>query len=154
MKNRSLKDNLILVIGSSIAAERKILVKEIMDASYPISELLDILYLPHPVSTRFSWLSIDLCEMDKNLSPEILKFSFEHRKEVKAKHFDRVIAKQAFICGLNIPENIEAPVLDWLITKCSDKKSQVTTRYYAKKALLNLNSKYPELRNELFFLET
>jgi hypothetical protein len=154
MKNRSLKDNLILLIGSSIAAERKILAKEIIDDSFPICELLDILYLHHPVSTRFSWLLTDLCEMDKNLSPEILKFSFEHRKKVKAKHFDRVIAKQAFICGMNIPENIEVAVLDWLIGKFSDKNSQVTTRYYAKKALLNLNSKYPELRNELFFLET
>lgn len=148
MNTHKIRNQIIETIGSSYASDRIIIAQRIIDQQVPLSELMDILKLDHPVSTRFSWLMSDLCDLDNSLSPEILLYSFYNREQINALNFERVIAKQAYLNGMNIPEEIEGEILDWLFVHLANPKTQTSIKYYIKKALKNLIRKYPDLENE------
>jgi hypothetical protein len=136
-------------IGNSYASDRKELARFIINVDIALPDILDILFMDHPVSTRFSWMLSDLVEEEDRLAPVLLEYAFYHRERIKALNFERVIAKQAYLCGAAIPEDLEGELLDWLLHLYSKSKIQPSIRHYVKKNLANLVKKYPELQNEI-----
>ena len=147
---KKLKTEIIQQIGKSSSVERDIFAKEIIENKLPISDLLDILLLEHPVSTRFSWLLGDISSRQPSFAPVILVFCFQNIQRIKIKDIDRVVAKQSYLCGAkNIPEAIEGELVDQLFEWLIDSKSSVSTKSFSLWALDQLCEKYPDLRIEL-----
>ena len=149
-KTKKLKTEIIEEIGKSSSVERNIFAREIIENKIPISDLLEILFLEHPVSTRFSWLLGDISSRQPFLAPVILVFCFQNIKKIKIKDIDRVVAKQSYLCGAkNIPKAIEGELVDQLFEWLTDSKSSISTKSFCLWALDQLCEKYPDLRMEL-----
>ena len=149
MANKSIRQQIIDNIGNSDSAYRELLAREIIDQSVDIRELMDIILLDHPISTRFTWLLGDLSGMDSSFAPPILTYCHDNLDKIKVKDINRVIAKQCYLAGNHIPDKIEGKLIDHLFEWWTSKKSTISTKHYAKKALYNLCQKYPELKMEL-----
>ncbi len=144
-----IRKEIIQNIGTSMSSYRYALAKQIIDEAIPLSGLMDILLEDHPISTRFSWLLGDISDQCPEKSREILIGCYELSPEVRIKNFDRTIAKQAMLCGKNIPENIEGEIVDKLFDWLIDPKISVSTKNNCLFALEKICQKYPELKEEL-----
>jgi hypothetical protein len=149
MTLEAIKKEIRLNIGSSSSRYREQLATQILADGIPLQELIDLLLEEHPVSTRFSWLLGDISTQSPDKSKEILQACFGILPQVRIKNFDRTLAKQAMICGPDLPENLEGEIVhklfDWLI----DPTTSVSTKNHCLFALENLCKKYPELKAEL-----
>lgn len=145
----ALRKEIIQNIGTSMSSYRTALAKRIIDDEIPLTGLMDILLEEHPTSTRFSWLLGDISDQHPEKSREILIGCFEILPDIRIKNFDRTIAKQAMICGHNIPEDLEGEMVDKLFDWLMDPKISVSTKNNCLFALEKICEKYPELKEEL-----
>lgn len=148
MEIRQLKDTIIESIGDSTSAERGLMAQKIIEEKIPIAPFMDILYLEHPVSARFSWLLGDLSDRNPPLAPEILRLCFEIQDKTKVVDFKRVIAKQCLICAPDLPPEIEGELVDKLFEWFSDPAATISIKNYSMNALNKICGKYPELKAE------
>lgn len=149
MKSGGLKAHIIETIGKSTNSERGVIVNKILEDKTPFSDLLDILLLPPPISTRFSWLLGSLSECESTFLGEILPFIVENKTHIQVSDINRVLAKQCYICSPNLPENLEGQLIDDLFGYLMDKGETISTKDYAMKALQKITAKYPDLKPEL-----
>ncbi|TNE53077.1 MAG: hypothetical protein EP344_15165 [Bacteroidetes bacterium] len=149
MKASLLKAKIRRTIGTSDSRVREYLALQVLEAKIPISGLADILLDVHPVSTRFSWLLGDIAMRAPHRSPEILAICLEYRHRTPVKDMERVIARQAYLSGTQIPDALEEIVIDHLFEWLADPQSTKSTRHYAHKALNILCEKHPALQPEL-----
>lgn len=149
MSAASIKKEIIENIGSSFAVYRIALAKKILKQKIPLSYLFPILYLEHPISTRFSWLLGEISILDSNATKEIIIEGFKNFDRIQILNFDRTLAKQCLLCGNDLPKKIEGEIVDRLFYWLNTPGISVATKYYSMYALFHLCRKYPDLKNEL-----
>jgi hypothetical protein len=145
----SIKKEIIKNIGSSYAAYRTKLALKIIKQNVPLKTLYPILYLDHPVSTRFSWLLGDIGALDPARSKEIVLEVFKNLEHIRILNFDRTIARQCMLLGDDLPKKIEGEIVDRLFYWLNTHGISVATKYYSMIALFHLCKKYPDIKNEL-----
>jgi hypothetical protein len=149
MSVASIKKEIIKNIGSSYAEYRITLAHKIIKQKIPLKSLFPILYLEHPISTRFSWLLGEISILDASVSQEILIEGFKNLGRIQILNFDRTLAKQCMQCGNDLPKKIEGEIVDHLFYWLNTYGISVATKYYSMYALFHLCKKYPDLKNEL-----
>ncbi|MBK9636885.1 MAG: hypothetical protein IPO63_03380 [Bacteroidetes bacterium] len=149
MSAASIKQEIIKHIGSSYANYRVPLARKILKEKIPLKNLFPVLYLEHPISTRFSWLLGDISMIDPSKSKEIIIEGFKNFDRIHILNFDRTIAKQCMICGNDLPQKLEGEIVDRLFYWLNTPSISIATKYYAMLTLFNLCRKYPDLKNEL-----
>ena len=145
----SIKKEIIKNIGNSYADYRIPLAYKILNQKIPLKDLFPVLYLEHPISTRFSWLLGDISVIDPSKSKEIIVEGFKIFERIHILNFDRTLAKQCMVCGNDLPEKLEGEIVDRLFYWLNAPGLSVTTKYYSMMALFNLVQKHPDLKNEL-----
>ena len=146
------KEHIKSTIGTSDGTYRKNLARQIIQEKIPITGLIDLLFEEHPISTRFSWLLGDVIIQAPEKSKAILQTCFPLLNQVKIKHFDRSISKQALVCGHDIPSEIEGEVVTKLFDWLMDPQKSVSTKNNCLFALEHLCKKYPELKDEFLIV--
>lgn len=149
MSADSIKNEIIRNIGCSYADYRIALANKIIKKNIPLKSLFYILYLEHPVSTRFSWLLGVIGALDPIKSKEILVEGFKNFDRIKILNFDRTLAKQCMLCGNDLPKKIEGEIVDRLFYWLNTHGVSVATKYYSMNALFHLCKKYSDIENEL-----
>lgn len=149
MSAASIKKEIIKNIGSSYAVYRVPLAHKILKQKIPLKELFPILYLEHPISTRFSWLLGDISSIDPSKSKEIVIEGFKNFNRIKILNFDRTLAKQCLLCRNDLPKKLEGEIVDRLFYWINTHGISVATKYYSMYALFHLCRKFPDLKNEL-----
>lgn len=149
MSVASIKKEIIKNIGSSYAEYRIALAKEIIKQKIPLKSLFPILYLEHPISTRFSWLLGEISILDTSVSKEILIEGFKNLDRIRILNFDRTLAKQCLMLGNDLPKKIEGEIVDRLFYWLNTHGISVATKYYSMYALFQLCNRFPDLKNEL-----
>lgn len=149
MSATSIKKEIIKNIGSSYASYRVPLAHKILKQKIPLKELFPILYLEHPISTRFSWLLGDISAIDLSKSREIIIEGFKNFNRIKILNFDRTLAKQCLLCGNDLPKKLEGEIVDRLFYWLNTHGISVATKYYSMYALFHLCKKYSDIKNEL-----
>lgn len=142
------KEALVNSILCSSAAERAQLVKEFIRKNSKREDYMDILFMEHPISTRFSWFLNDLSFVAPENAPGTLEFCFKNRNKIVVKDIDRVIAKQSYFCASDLPEKWEGQIVDSLFSWLQNPQKSISTREYALKALDKICGKHPDLLGE------
>ena len=149
MSISSIKKEIIKNIGNSYADYRIPRAHKILNQKIPLKDLFPLLYLEHPISTRFSWLLGDISVIDPSKSKEIIVEGFKNFGRIHILNFDRTLAKQCMVCGNDLPQKLEGEIVDRLFYWLNTPGITVTTKYYSMMALFHLLRKHPDLKNEL-----
>ncbi|MFY8110346.1 MAG: hypothetical protein ACOVO9_15205, partial [Bacteroidia bacterium] len=137
----------LVLSNNSTDAQRKLVLNEFIETHADMNELLHLLTEPHPINMRFAWFLGDLCTNKPALLFPHLSYLFLNRKQFGILNFNRSLAKFFFHCG--IPDDIEAEVLNELFVWLNSPLSDISTKCFSLKVLIQFTKKYPELENEL-----
>ncbi|MBI3233677.1 MAG: hypothetical protein HYZ42_06490 [Bacteroidetes bacterium] len=123
------------------------LAQYIIETEIPLLDFIDIIYAPHPIGMRFSWMLGGLCEKHQDYIYPAISYLFLNREAIKINQFNRSLAKMFKLVG--IPPEIEGEAVNELFIWLQSADSNLSTKTYSLQALHKLTQQHNELKNEL-----
>jgi len=137
---------LLISLPKSTGDQRKTWAELIVSNRIDLIELAPLMKEEHPVSSRFLWLLSDVGLSDAPTLFTALPSLFSYCRENNPEQLHAFASYWSYV---GIPEENEAVAIDYLFNWLLSPTINTSIKSRAILVLMQLVSKYPELKNEL-----
>jgi hypothetical protein len=138
--------DLLISLPKSTGDQRKKWAEHIVLERIDMKKIAPLMKEEHPISSRFLWLLSDVGLSDASTLFKALPYLFSYCLENNPAQLHAFASYWSYV---GVPEENEATAIDCLFTWLLSPTINTSIKSRAMLVLMQLVSKYPELKNEL-----